>query len=220
MAVRPVFVVASDKRYCIREDIEFTFYSGFSIKQKQRCIQSLHKAFALKHADKKVLEISSKSEIALGVKLSAFYLSVEAENGKTYSVESLFQAGKVFEKGGPYLDLLEVSSREAKRDERLKNSGKVTAFCIYQQTFPTEPKTFFYNWLYINVLQMHPDLTEQISVYDAFTDIEFNPQKSINCQAEAAALYVSLKRQSLLKEALKSKEDFLNIVYKNPQNAI
>ena len=67
---------------------------------------------------------------------------------------------------------------------------------------------------------MHPDLTEQISVYDAFTDIEFNPQKSINCQAEAAALYVSLKRQSLLKEALKSKEDFLNIVYKNPQNAI
>lgn len=220
MAVRPVFIVASDKRYCIREDTEFTFYSGFSIKQKQRCIQSLHQAFALKHADKKVLEISSKSEVELGVSLSAFYLTLKADNGKTYSVESVFQAGKVFERGGPYLDLLKVSSKEAKRDERLKNSGKVTAFCLQEQIFPTEPKTYFYDWLYINALQMHPDLAEQICVYDAFTDIEFNPQKSINCQARAAALYVSLEKQSLLKEALKSKEDFLDIVYKNPQSVL
>lgn len=220
MAVRPVFIVASDKRYCIREDTEFTFYSGFSIKQKQRCIQSLHQAFALKHADKKVLEISSKSEVELGVSLSAFHLTLKADNGKTYSVESVFQAGKVFERGGPYLDLLEVSSKEAKRDERLKNSGKVTAFCLQEQIFPTEPKTYFYDWLYINALQMHPDLAEQICVYDAFTDIEFNPQKSINCQARAAALYVSLEKQSLLKEALKSKEDFLDIVYKNPQSVL
>ncbi len=220
MAVRPVFIVASDKRYCIREDTEFTFYSGFSIKQKQRCIQSLHQAFALKHADKKVLEISSKSEVELGVSLSAFHLTLKADNGKTYSVESVFQAGKVFERGGPYLDLLKVSSKEAKRDERLKNSGKVTAFCLQEQMFPTEPKTYFYDWLYINALQIHPDLAEQICVYDAFTDIEFNPQKSINCQARAAALYVSLEKQSLLKEALKSKEDFLDIVYKNPQSVL
>ena len=49
--------------------------------------------------------------------------------------------------------------------------------------------------------------------YDAFTDIEFNPKKSINCQAQAAAVYVSLEKQGLLLEALKSKEAFLNIVY-------
>ena len=35
----------------------------------------------------------------------------------------------------------------------------------------------------------------------------------INCQAEAAAIYVSLQKQGLLKEALKSKDTFLDIVY-------
>ena len=49
--------------------------------------------------------------------------------------------------------------------------------------------------------------------YDAFTDIAFNPQKSINCQAEAAAVYVSLKRQGLLEAALNNRADFLKIVY-------
>ena len=51
--------------------------------------------------------------------------------------------------------------------------------------------------------------------YDAFTDIEFNPNRSINCQAEAAAIYVSLQQQGLLGEALQSKERFLEVVYGN-----
>lgn len=42
MAVRPVFVVSLDNKYCIRDNIEFEFFSGFSDKQKQRCIKSLH----------------------------------------------------------------------------------------------------------------------------------------------------------------------------------
>ena len=60
---------------------------------------------------------------------------------------------------------------------------------------------------------MHSDLAEQILEYDAFTDIVFNPKRSINCQAEAAAIYVSLQKQNLLDEALKNKESFLDIVY-------
>lgn len=44
-------------------------------------------------------------------------------------------------------------------------------------------------------------------------NIEFNPQKSINCQAEAAAVYVSLSKQGLLEEALKNKDSFMEIVY-------
>ena len=81
------------------------------------------------------------------------------------------------------------------------------------KTFSSEPKTYFYNWLYINTLHLYTELTEQIIEYDAFTDIAFNPLKSINCQAEAAASYVSLQKQGLLKEALKSKDTFLDIVY-------
>ena len=44
--------------------------------------------------------------------------------------------------------------------------------------------------------------------YDSFSDIEFNPQKSINCQAKAAAAFVGLSTQHLLSEALLSCENF------------
>lgn len=46
--------------------------------------------------------------------------------------------------------------------------------------------------------------------YDGFTDIEFNPQKSLNCQAKAAALYVSLCRNGLL-AGIHNFDDFLKI---------
>lgn len=213
MANRPVFVMSLDKRYCIRENVEFEYFSGFSDKQQKKSIQSLHQAYLKKHKDKKVLEISSKSEDELGIRLSAFNLMIKTPSGKEFSVESAFQASKVFEKGGPYKDLLDVTSRQAKKDERLKNSGKIIEFFINGLTFKTEPKTYFYNWLYINTLHLYDELTEQLTDYNAFTDIAFNPQKSINCQAEAAAIYVSLQKQGLLQEALKNKDTFLDIVY-------
>lgn len=213
MANRPVFTVSLDNKFCIRENTEFEFFSGFSDKQKKRCICSLHNAFLKKNNGKKVLEISSKSEDMPGVNLSAFNLMTKTSDGRECSVESAFQAGKVFENGGPYTDLLYAPSKAAKKDERLKNSGKIISFVFDGMEFETKPETYFYNWLYINALQQHKDLAVQIMEYDAFTDIEFNPQKSINCQAEAAAIYVSLKRQGMLEEALENKEKFKEIVY-------
>lgn len=56
MAVRPVFVASLERRICICENTEFEFFSGFSDKQKQRCIQSLHQAFAKKMQRKKSLK--------------------------------------------------------------------------------------------------------------------------------------------------------------------
>lgn len=214
MAIRPVFVVSDEQQLFIKENVEFQFFSGFSEQQKKKSINSLHQAY-LNNNNKtaKILEISSKSEAELGVKLSAFNLMITTKSDKTFSVESAFQSSKVFEHGGPYKDLLLVSSRQAKKDDRLKNSGKLIAFQIDGKTFSTEPKTYFYNWLYINALHLHDDLSEKVLYYDAFTDIEFNPQKSINCQAEAVAIYVSLHRQGLLKDALKGKDEFLEIVY-------
>ena len=213
MANRPVFVVSLDNKFCIRENTDFEFFSGFSDKQKKRCICSLHKEYLKANNGKKVLEISSKSEDKLGVDLSAFNLMFKTKSGKEVSVESAFQAGKVFENGGPYTDLLDVSSKAAKKDERLKSSGRIISFCFDGIEFETEPKTYFYNWLYINALNMQEDLAVQVMEYDAFTDIEFNPKKSINCQAEAAAVFVSLKRQGLLEAALEDKEKFKEIVY-------
>jgi hypothetical protein len=34
--------------------------------------------------------------------------------------------------------------------------------------------------------------------YQAFTDIEFNPEKSLNCQAYSAALYLSMVKNNIL----------------------
>ena len=96
MANRPVFVVSLNQQYCIRENIDFQFFSGFSDKQKKRSINSLHEAYLKKNSNKKILEISSKSDNELGIKLSAFNLMIKTKNGNTFSVESAFQASKVF----------------------------------------------------------------------------------------------------------------------------
>lgn len=57
-------------------------------------------------------------------------------------------------------------------------------------------------------------MIEEILSYSAFTDIEFNPEKSINCQAYSVALFVSLHKQNLLDDAIASKESFLSTVGK------
>ena len=213
MAIRPVFVVSGDDNCFVQKNVQFEFFSGFSETQKQKSILSLHNSFLSKHGNMKILEISSKSQNPLGNSLSAFNLMIENNNGNKFSVESAFQASKVFEHGGPYRDLLSVSSKEAKKDIRLRNSGKLIAFKISGKTFKITPKTLFYNWLYINALNMHEDLSKQIIEYDAFTDIEFNPNRSINCQAQAAAIFVSLYRKGVLYEALKDIDSFERIVY-------
>ena len=96
--------------------------------------------------------------------------------------------------------MYEVTPREAKKDSRLKGSGMLRAFRFDGRDYPLIPRTAFYNWLYVNALLEHPELGEGLMEYDAFTDIEFNPEKSINCQAEAAALFVALARRGLLEE--------------------
>ena len=213
MTIRPVFIVSFDKLFLKKEDIQFKYFNGFSVKQKQKSIDSLHNEYLKRFKEHKVLEISSKSDNELGVKLSAFNLKIRTNKGKEISVESAFQASKVFENGGPYTDLLYVDSRISKKDKRIRNSGNIVGFRFDGRNFEIEPKTFFYNWLYINTLNLNKELGDRLIEFDAFTDIEFNPKKSLNCQAEAAAIYVSLRKQNLLDEALKDKDNFKKVVY-------
>lgn len=212
MANRPIFHATTQAPYCNIINVDFRFYSGFSTSQKQKSINSLHEQYIRLNPNSNVLEISSKSPSAFGVSLSAFNLNIQTTK-RIFSVECAFQSSKVFEKGGPYTDLLDKSSREAKKDPRLRDSGKLIAFHCFNMEFPLEPKDYFYNWLYINALNLNKELANEIINYDSFSDIEFNPQKSINCQAKAAAIYVGLSKQCLLNEALESRENFLKIVY-------
>jgi hypothetical protein len=64
-----------------------------------------------------LLEISSKSELEVGQKLSAFRLKIEAQ-GETTTVECAFQGSKVFEFGGPFADLFQKTSIEANREPK------------------------------------------------------------------------------------------------------
>ena len=213
MAKRPVFLPNINKKGFVEvKIIEFEWFPGYSISQKQKSIKSLHENIKKSNPSLRVLEISSKSYNPLGVSLSAFNLMIETKNNKKFSVENAFQASKVFEKGGPYIDLLEISPRKAKRDPRLKSSGKLLYFQYFSRRWPLEPKTLFYDWLYINALALNKELSKEILEYNAFTDIEFNPKKSINCQAKSAALYVALKQANLLDYVLASSNNFMKLL--------
>lgn len=194
MAKRPIFVPKSASFPFIEEVLlDFTWYAGHSIIQAQKSILSLHNS-AAQNGISPILEISSKSPDALGVSLSAFNLMLQDENSTKLSVECAFQGSKVFEKGGPFTDLYNKSSREAKTDERLYNSGKIIGFNFKGVDFPTEPNTAFYDWLYMMALLNNPNQAQAVLSYQGFSDIAFNPEKSINCQARSAALFVAISR--------------------------
>lgn len=201
MAERPVYVPGKNSNSADVYMTSFIWNKGLAISQKKKNITALHDAFQQRFPDRKILEISSKSMQELGIKLSAFNLKkFVPELNTSVPLECIFQGGKVFNAGGPYLDLYTASPRDAKRDARLKNSGSLKNFYFNKETIPLTPKDAFYNWLYINALLENPELGDALMEYDAFTDIEFNPNKSINCQAKAAAVYVGLAKRNLLNE--------------------
>ena len=213
MARRPVFVPESDKPYVSDISLDFEYVPGSSIQQKQRSVASLHAAYVDRFPSSRVLEVSSRSKRDIGVQLSAFNLMIEHPERGSYSVECAFQASKVFEHGGPFVDLFDVSSRAAKTDRRLRNSGELVGFKYFAHEFPLEPKTYFYDWLYASALCRDEQLVEQVMMFDAFTDIEHNPERSINCQATTVAKVVGLARAGLLADALQSPRAFLELGY-------
>ena len=213
MAKRPIFIPNENKNSFVAEKmLEFEWSPGMSKSQKQKSIRSLH-AISEDLGISPVLEISSKSENPLGVQLSAFNLMITTRKlNKIFSVESAFQSSKIFDRGGPYSDLLSKSSLEAKRDIRLKESGNLIGFSFFGKNYPLKPRTIFYDWLYVNAINQNPELGDEIIYYKGFTDIEFNPKKSINCQAYSAALYCSLRRNNLLNQALSKFTDFSDLL--------
>jgi len=207
MAERPVFIPVSGSQELVKEIFfSLTWNPGFAPVQKKKNVTALHEA-AAQSGWTSLLEISSKSEEKLGQHLSAFHPKVRADNLGEIKLECAFQGSKVFEKGGPYTDLYLVDPKDAKRDPRLQESGRLTGFKFNNFSFALEPKTIFYDWLYINAIYPH-----RLYKYAGFTDIEFNPTKSINCQARSCALFVSLMKNDLLHQAAKSPQVFTNLI--------
>ena len=57
-------------------------------------------------------------------------------------------------------------------------------------------------------LHQNPKLAKEILNFNAFSDIEFNPKKSYNCQAFTAALYISASLRGILLKDIQSPRKF------------
>jgi len=220
MAKRPAFFVrdTQDQTVPLVEVVlvDFPWVPGMAMSQKQKCIDSMHNSIKNRHPTH-VLEISSKSREELGIKLSAFNLGFVHPNSNTFiSVESAFQGSKVFKSSGPFPELYSLTARESKKFFKDKTLGTLVHFNFYGQLWPLKPLTMFYDWLYLNSLNRNQSLSEQTLKYDCFTDIEFNPKKSINCQAYSAALFVALSKRGALETVLENQESFINVMKAQP----
>lgn len=201
MAERPVFIPSKSGGQLVREiAFSFKWHSGFAVVQKQKNIAGLHEA-AAHRGYSPLLEVSTKSLDRLGQRLSAFNLRVGVPGYGDIPLECAYQGSKVFERSGPHQDLYLVEPRAAKRDSRVRDSGRITGFRFGDIEFPSDPKTAFYDWLYSRAIFPHRDYLTRLNAFAGFTDIEFNPSRSLNCQARACAIFVAMAQRGVLADA-------------------
>jgi hypothetical protein len=143
--------------------------------------------------------------------LSAFNLQLMHDR-QNISVECAYQGSKVFERGGPFTDLYLGSSRAAKTDDRLRSSGNFKSYEFFGETFPSTPVTAFYDWLYLRALVDNPTLADRLFEYQGFSDIVFNPKKSLNSQARSAALFISLSTCGELQNVLEDRQYYIKLL--------
>lgn len=200
MAMRPAWSVSDNSVVC--RWFEFVWNAGFAVTQKQKNILNLH-ASIKKETNETALEVSSKGLVSIGRNIGAFSLKYN-----DVPLENVFQSSKKFKNGGPYRDLLSVTPKEAKRDERIRNSGKIVSFCLGEEEWPIEPQTAFYDYIYVKALVQSYGMALNLAEYSWFTDIEFNPNRSINCQARSAAVYRLLQMMDAF-EVIETKDKWI-----------
>lgn len=210
MAERPVFIpLYEGPRTFAEVPVSFTWHPGMAASQKMKNVVALHTAAAAKGLGS-VLEVSTKSAREIGRRLSAFHQRVELSAG-AYPLESVYQGSKVFATAGPFTDLFDASPRDAKRDERLTTSGHLVAFALEGERYPLDPPTAFYDWLYMRCIYPERDWLRRLERLDGFTDIEFNPARSLNCQARACASFVAMQARGVLDDAMRSFSAFVAV---------
>lgn len=210
MAIRPVFFpnlpeTSATPGVTVKE-IDFQWVPGQAHTQRQKCARSLREAILSQWKNARPLEISSKSDEGLGVQLSALNLCLS----DGISVETHYQCAKVFSGcEGPLTEALHYSALDARKYVRECSAGRdLIAFEYKEERWPLVPESLFYDWLYCKALWDNPDKNVALMTYTCFTDIEFNPAKSVSCQAAAAARFWSLMAFNRLPYALHSQEAF------------
>ena len=202
--------------------VEFKYENGLAPSQRFKSAANLRSAANEQFPEQRGLEVSRYSDNPLGAALSAFNLLIDVSGRGQIAIENLFQSSKVFEKGGPYKDLLMVSPFDAKKDPRIKNSGNLLEFRFNDETWSLESGTDFYDFYYSRALVQNPRLLQELLSYDYFTDIACNKTalgyqkgKTFSTQARSCAIAVGLTRAKLLEQALSSQDSYWAALNRN-----
>lgn len=220
MATRPIFIPRPGRGPLVEElNIDIRWHGGFAVSQKQKNIQELHRK-AAELGVFPILEISTKSEVEIGRRLSAFSLKIHAY-GAMKSLESAYQASKVFRFSGQHEYVVDLGPYDAKKEIRNVGEGEIIAFRFEGVDYPTEPKNAFYDWLYLRAIAPHEGWIKDNLNYKGYSDIEFTPGKSINCQGRAFAEFHALSMRGDVGECTNDFETFRNILrYSQRDNEI
>lgn len=249
-ARRPFFVAKSqEKEGCVffEKEVEFDWHKGMSWQVRQRSSLAMAQVIEEMYPQTKgrILEVSTKSSnYELGFALSAMNLMyTDLETHEKHPVENWFQSSKQFSREGevfgPYIELLNVDPKSAKRfvnstldkkiaDQYAHNAlfnriqaeiegASLQSFVLLGKNYKTEPKSGFYDYLYSKALNQNQELADAIIEYTVFTDIEFNPKMNgvvvrFNTQARACAIFVALSNRGLISIALKDFSSFVDCV--------
>ena len=208
------------KKYFVRgkvnpvneKEIEFMGLKGNNINIKKGNVSKLHKMINLqpKYTHCKVLEVSSKSDVELGKKCSAFNLMMDG-----YSFEAIFQSSKVFEGNVQFKEVLDMKPSAAKVYIRNNKRGRnIIGFNYNGEEFPNIPYTYFYDYMYCKCVDenLSEEEKKELLKYSIFTDIEFG-SGALNCQAKSLCIYSYLYKNNKL-DLLNDKEKFKEEVYK------
>ena len=189
MACRNFWTV-KDGKIC-KGFIEFKWESGISVSQKRRSCLHLHSALNVHYDLYPALDISSASPEQLGIDLSAFNLKW---NGKT--IECWYQGSKIYSNAGHMKHLYDCDSLTAKKSMKESNLGKLIGFRLVDTDYPMEPRTVFYDWIYLQGLLQY-DRKDEILKYQVFTDVQATTDIDA-CQARAVCIYKLLHEQNNL----------------------
>ena len=207
MAEKMVFIAKNSNPY-YEKIIDYIYVPGFAPIQRKKNVVNLFESLRKEFPDSNALEISTKSDNELGKQLSAFNLRLGG-----YSVESIFQSSKVFADGSQYEFLIKESPLNAKRFIQKLPKQSIIKFRYKGIEYPTNPKSLFYDFIYIKALYENISVSKNLINYDIFTDIEFNYKKSINCQARACAIFTYLLKNNKVDEYLNNINLFKTLYY-------
>ncbi len=173
-------------------------------------IEELHDKFRARYENVSVLEISSRSPHYLGSAVQTKNLMLTC-HGFESCVEVVYLSSLKFSYGGPYFDLLTQTASEAKKDVRLRATGRVVR--AVHEGIVCSPKflPLYYAYLFCKALLQQPKLAASVAKHRAFSDVSFDPLQSPHCVAHAAAIYSLLHHHGVLENAMQNLNQFIYI---------